>query len=165
MITFDLPAARFTYRVAAVVVYEGRVLLNREEADSFWFLPGGRCEAMEPSSVALLREMREELGETVTIERLLWVAENFFTDARGPHHELGLYYLATLPPSSPLLGGTTFRGLEQHIPLVLQWFPLDETAHLPLYPVFLRAGLQNLPDRLEHIVNRDGREPLDPAAP
>ncbi len=87
MITFDLPAARFTYRVAAAVVHEGRVLLNREEADSFWFLPGGRCEAMEPSSVALLREMREELGETVTIERLLWVAENFFTDARGPHHE------------------------------------------------------------------------------
>jgi 8-oxo-dGTP pyrophosphatase MutT (NUDIX family) len=164
MITFDLPGARFGYRVAAVILHEGRVLLNREEAGSHWFLPGGRCEAMEPSSVALRREMQEELGETVTIERMLWVVENLFTVAGRPHHELGLYYLATLPPTSPLLDGTMFPSLEQHTPLVLQWFPLGEAADLPLYPVFLRSGLRNLPDRLEHIVNHDSREPLDPAA-
>jgi 8-oxo-dGTP pyrophosphatase MutT (NUDIX family) len=165
MITFDLPGARFFYRVAAVILHEGRVLLNCEEAGSHWFLPGGRCEAMEPSSVALRREMQEELGETVTIERMLWVVENLFTVAGRPHHELGLYYLATLPPTSPLLdGGTAFRGQEQHIPLILQWFPLEETARLPIYPVFLRTSLQNLPDRLEHIVNHDSRAPIDPAA-
>jgi 8-oxo-dGTP pyrophosphatase MutT (NUDIX family) len=159
MITFDLPGAHFSYRVAAVIVHDGHVLLNRVESDSFWFLPGGRCEAMEPSAVALVREMQEELGETVTIQRLLWVIENFFTHEGRSYHELGLYYLVTLPPTSPLLDGSTvFRGYEQHIPLILRWFPLDETGRLPLYPVFLRTGLQNIPDRIEHIVNRDSKD-------
>ena len=34
---------------------------------------------MESAGAALRREMREELGVHVTVGRLLWLVENFFT--------------------------------------------------------------------------------------
>src|SRR5579859_2392880 len=98
VISFDVGPARFNYRVAGVVIHDGHVLLQTIDGFDFWFLPGGRCEANECSSATLAREMREECGEAVTVERLLWVAENFFTLNGRPFHELGFYYLTTLAP-------------------------------------------------------------------
>jgi hypothetical protein len=44
MVTFSVGATRFTYRVAAVVVREGHVLLMRNLAEDYWFTPGSRVE-------------------------------------------------------------------------------------------------------------------------
>lgn len=159
MIAFDLPDACFTYRVAAVALHDGHVLLHRAECDDFWALPGGRCEAMEHSTDAILREMREEYGETVRVERLLWVVENFFTHAGKPYHELGLYYLVALTPGSPLLDTRTVcGGQEGDLPLIFQWFPLDAVERTRIYPVFLRTALQSIPDTIEHVVNHDRQD-------
>lgn len=159
MLSFDLPAARFNYRVAAVALHQKHVLLHRLEGDDFWALPGGRCEALERSSAALARELREELGETVRIDRLLWVVENFFTHAVRSHHELGFYYLVAFPPDSPHLDARQpFRGEEHGVPLLFQWFPLAAVPQLPIYPMFLRTALQAIPDTIQHVVNEDNRE-------
>ncbi|HLY30806.1 MAG TPA: NUDIX hydrolase [Ktedonobacterales bacterium] len=161
MITFDLPAARFLYRVVGVAIREGHVLLHRALRDDFWSLPGGRCEALETSEETLIREMQEEIGLTVIIERLVWVVENFFTLDGQAYHELGLYYLMTLPAGAPQLDVTTpFAGLEtKHVPdvveLIFQWFPLDALPSLRLYPFFLRAGLQALPDHITQVITHD----------
>lgn len=150
---------RFVYRVAGVVVHDGQVLLHRAEGEGFWSLPGGRCELLEPSDTALRREMREELGVGVAVERLLWVVENFFTLDGLPHHELGLYYKMALPADAPLLDvDIAHRGQEEELPLVFHWFPLDTIERMCLYPVFLRAGLQALPATTAHIVNFDDKD-------
>jgi len=62
MITFSHHNTRFNYRIAAVALHEGNVLLNKLADHNFWFLPGGRAELLEPSHQTLKREMREELG-------------------------------------------------------------------------------------------------------
>ncbi|MGH2517731.1 MAG: NUDIX hydrolase [Ktedonobacterales bacterium] len=117
------PEGRFLYRVAGVAFYEGHVLLHRAESDAFWSLPGGRCELLEPSTVALRRELREELGTAVEVERLLLVVENFFTLDGLPHHELGLYYQMVLPTDSPLLDiESEHRGDEVGLSLVFRWY-------------------------------------------
>ena len=74
MITFDLGRGRFTYRVAAVVVHDGQVLVCRETDGGFWFLPGGRCEFMESSQEAVKREIREEFGVECQVEHPLLLA-------------------------------------------------------------------------------------------
>jgi ADP-ribose pyrophosphatase YjhB (NUDIX family) len=62
MITFNAGAWRFNYRVGGVIVRDGHVLLMRMGSENFWFVPGGRIEAAEPTKAALEREVAEELG-------------------------------------------------------------------------------------------------------
>ena len=93
LITFKPADIRFTYRVGGILLQHEHVLCQSAGEEGFWFLPGGRAEVGEPARVTLLREMQEELGEAVQIERLLYVVENFFRDANDAWHELGLYFL------------------------------------------------------------------------
>jgi ADP-ribose pyrophosphatase YjhB (NUDIX family) len=138
-------------------VHKEHVLLHRAGRDEFWSLLGGRCELFETAATAVRRELREELGTDVTVEQLLWVVENFFV-LDVPHHELGLYYLVSLPPESGLLDvSATLASQEEHAPLIIRWFPVADLAELLLYPVFLRNALQSIPDTTQHIIDRDNR--------
>lgn len=69
-------------RVAADVLVRddaGRVLLVNPTYKEYWDLPGGMAEENEPPRAAAERELREELGLTVTAGRPLVV------DWDGPH--------------------------------------------------------------------------------
>lgn len=156
-------AATFTHRVSAVVLHEGQVLLHRAEADDFWSLPGGRIELLEPATASIQREMREELGVSVQVERLLWVVEGFFEHAGRAHHELGLYFLLRLPAGSPLYGQKEpFWGWEDDLTtvnpplrLVFQWFPLEALEEITLVPPFLKQALREIPVGVEHVLSHE----------
>ena len=62
MITYTEGSRRFNYRIAAVFIDEGHLLVHRAETDPFWALPGGRAEMRELAADTVRREMREELG-------------------------------------------------------------------------------------------------------
>jgi ADP-ribose pyrophosphatase YjhB (NUDIX family) len=64
-------------RVTGVLVDEGRLLLVRQKVnrDRGWSLPGGRVESGETLQDALVREMKEETGLDVSVQRLLYVAD------------------------------------------------------------------------------------------
>jgi len=77
MISFRAESTVFQFRVAAVAIRDGFVLLYRAEADAFWALPGGRVEVGETSEAALQREMLEETGARVRIEAALMGGREF----------------------------------------------------------------------------------------
>jgi 8-oxo-dGTP pyrophosphatase MutT (NUDIX family) len=58
---FDPAVQHYYYRVAGVIVHEGRILFQQDPKDLYWVLPGGSVEFGEKSDEALSREMREEL--------------------------------------------------------------------------------------------------------
>jgi ADP-ribose pyrophosphatase YjhB (NUDIX family) len=147
----------FGVRVAGVLVHDGRVLLHRGVTDDFWALPGGRVELLERSPDALRREMQEELGITVKVERLLWVVENYFEHNDRECHEVGFYYLMSAPPDTPLLQQPESYGYEDQLALhlIFRWFSLDALPGLRLYPTFLRDGLRALPETTVHVIHRD----------
>ncbi len=157
MISFEMTQGRFNYRVAGVCVEDGHVLLQTFAGSLYWVLPGGRPELSESSQVALRREMREELDAEVQLERLLWVVESFFlTNTSRPFHEIGMYYLMTLPAESTLHDKTqAVTGMDFGAPFTLKWFPLDALADLPLFPPFLRTRLTQLPPTVEHIIEEE----------
>ena len=63
--------------VAAIVTNaDGHVLLQRRSDNGLWGLPGGGVEIGESVSTAIVREVREETGLTVQIERLVGVYSN-----------------------------------------------------------------------------------------
>ncbi len=153
MITFEKGEVGFNYRVVGIAVNGNRVLLHRAENDDFWSLPGGRVELLEPSVDALKREMREELGIEIHVERLIWVVEDFFEYDDKSYHELALYFLMTFPQDSHLYGkNEPFVGDEEGIKLLFKWHRLDELEEIPLYPTFLRKALNSIPEVTEHVV-------------
>lgn len=151
----------FTYRAAAVIVNEGCILLHRSEHDTFWSLPGGKVQFLEPSAEALRREMLEEMGVDVSVTRLLWIVENFFIHENRKNHELGFYYLAEPGPQFDRFRAVeTFEGQEHFftqnaLRLIFRWFPLQPAVldTLTIYPNFLRHNLAAIPQETVHVVN------------
>jgi mutator protein MutT len=61
---------KFPVSVKAVVVYERRVVLLKNERDE-WELPGGKLELGENPENCVVREVEEELGIRVAVSRIL----------------------------------------------------------------------------------------------
>ena len=156
MISVHLHGQRFQVRAAAVILHAGHALLHRAPGDGYWALPGGRVEVGEEASATIVREMREELGEEVECGRLLHVAENFFDLAGRRNHEIGFYFLVSLPEDSPHLDkARSYRGIESHLDLEFRWFPITELAAVNLRPTFLPASLAADPLVFSHAVQRE----------
>jgi ADP-ribose pyrophosphatase YjhB (NUDIX family) len=158
MITFETPQGRFNYRVAGVAIIDGHVPLHQAAGDDFWTLPGGRPEAMETARDALCREMLEETALTVSVSRLLWIVENFFTYGGKPFHELLFGFEMTVPdsvdPQTEFRGIEGFRGTGRTTELTFRWYSLDRLHTVRIEPVFLREALRELPQSITHIVQR-----------
>ena len=162
MITFKTGHVKFTYRIGGISIHNGHILLQKstlDPADMFWFLPGGRVEMGESASVTLLRNMQEELGVVTKIERLLYVVENFFTDADDTWHELGLYFLMTAPEDSYLYQSLEMilRVDEAGNHLRFDWLPIGQLDTSPLYPLCFQKALQEIPEHTVHIEERHSR--------
>lgn len=151
MIHFKSAEGVFNFRSVAVIIHQGYVLLHQQRGDDFWALPGGRVEWFEDSATTVVREIREELGQTATVVRPLWHVENFFGFDGKRFHELSTYYLMALVDSSLPFGEAAFLGVEKDVDLIFQWFPIDELASVPLYPEFLKEKLKCLPEGVEFI--------------
>jgi 8-oxo-dGTP pyrophosphatase MutT (NUDIX family) len=155
MIDFNQANNRFTYRAAAVILHNSHVLLTLSSSMDYWYLPGGRVELGETSLDALRREMREELDEEVQIERLVWIAESLVHTGGKAVHRIGLYFLVTLAPTSPIyqLRGP-FRSPNEPEELTFQWHAISDLKALTLYPPFLVSSLQAVPEHPVHILDQ-----------
>ena len=157
MIRFDQGMRRFNYRVVAVAIHDGSVLLHRADHETFWTLPGGRAEHGETAEQTIKREMREELETDVEVVRLLWLVENFFEYDGRDCHEIALYFLIRFPENSLPRTCAAFDRIDAGVALRFTWHPVqtDLLMQLPLFPVFLPQALTELPISVVHIVERE----------
>ena len=79
MINFKKNNIRFIYRIAGITIHKNRVLLHRMIKDNFWALPGGRCELLENSRIALVREYKEEINIDAIIKKVIFFMCKIFT--------------------------------------------------------------------------------------
>ncbi len=155
-VEIDADGWRFQPRVAAVCVRQDHLLLQQALDGAFWVLPGGRLLPLELTADALVRTMRWEIGQEVTVQRLLWVMEYVTPVAGRPVHELGFYYAIDMPENSRFLDLThDHAGVERGHDLLLRWFRVDALPDLPLFPDFLRTAVRRVPDSPQHIVRVD----------
>lgn len=107
-------------------------LSDRTNAPRKWGIPGGGIDPGELPEAALHREVHEETGQQLRVERLLGVHDAHWV-GRAPSgrledfHAVRLVYLATCPqPSDPVvhdIGGTTLSAV---------WVPLAQLDGVPL---------------------------------
>ena len=154
-VTFQTDVGRFNYRVAGVLIHEKRLLVMTDERSPYYYLPGGRVSMNEESTMAIKREIKEELDVEVEATQLLWIVENFFVEQQSQEqfHEIGMYYLLQLTEEDILKRGQEFIMNEGgYKKLSFLWLPLEKIKHLNIYPLFLKERIMNLPQVPEHLV-------------
>ena len=154
-VTFQTDVGRFNYRVAGVLIHENRLLVTTDERSPYYYLPGGRVSMNEESTMAIKREIKEELDVEVEATQLLWIVENFFVEQQSQEqfHEIGMYYLLQLTEEDILKRGQEFIMNEGgYKKLSFLWLPLEKIKHLNIYPLFLKERIMNLPQVPEHLV-------------
>ncbi|MDO4740822.1 MAG: NUDIX hydrolase [Eubacteriales bacterium] len=67
----------FVVRVTGVLIEDGKILLVQQKLSEKrnWSLPGGKLECGETLEQGLVREMKEETGLDVEIDRLMYVCD------------------------------------------------------------------------------------------
>jgi len=146
-------APSIVVRTAAVIFRGEFILLHRRRGEAIWALPGGTVELGESSQSAVVRELREELGEQLHVQRLVFLVENGFAHQGQQHHELGLYYLGSFEERAAVNFKTdAFAGYEPAADLEFRWFSQQELGGLDLRPSFLTSALANTPLEFRHVV-------------
>ena len=155
MLSFPFEGKRFNYRVAALIIVDGHVLICDENDDGFSMLPGGRVELGEPSALSLEREIAEEIGLPAQMGAIALTSESFYRRFDQDFHEIGFFYRATLPEDARPNGQSPWRvtydeGSEHRF----HWVALDGNGmeELNLKPDWLREVLRRMPEQLTHIV-------------
>jgi 8-oxo-dGTP diphosphatase len=110
---------------AAIIDAAGRLLAARRDSGTYaglWEFPGGKVEAGEDDSTALLRELAEELGVTGTVGEQ--VGGDWPLD-RG--HTMHVYLVALDPGQHPacLDGHDALRWLQRGETASVSWIPAD----------------------------------------
>lgn len=149
-ISFKTAQGAFNYRVAAIIVHQGRILIMQDEGIPHDYLPGGRVHLREPAEAALIRELHEELDLVPPPCRLVFIAESFFMLLGTHHHEVCLYYLMDAP-AELLARGDCFTRAEGQEVHHFRWVRFAELARLSFYPIFLKDRIFSLPDTPEFI--------------
>ncbi|WP_331271155.1 NUDIX hydrolase [Bacillus sp. 123MFChir2] len=84
--------------VVSAVIYDNNenilIVKNRKGDSFYWSLPGGAVEGDETLEEAVIRELKEETGYNIAVDRLHSVREMLFED-RG-HHALIITFYARI---------------------------------------------------------------------
>lgn len=85
---------RLNVRCGLIMRYGDDVVLEISKVGRNSVIPGGRIQTMESSREALAREMKEEMGLEIEINKVrqLTVLENFFTYEERGFHEIYFLY-------------------------------------------------------------------------
>ncbi len=116
--------------IVAIEVY------NREEKRHYWYLPGGGVEGDETLIDCSIREVQEETGLKVSINRLMYIREfsdipaiEFFLLAEYVSGKLAIGY-------DPELDAMPFTSVR-----VLSFDEIENNKELTFYPIGLRKRI------------------------
>ena len=156
-VRIDSSEGKFKFRVCGILKVNDKYLTVKIQDNDFYCLPGGHVELGEDTDSAVLREMKEELGYEVKIERLVTIIQNFFKDKAGKvFHELGYYYIVE-PKNIKDVNLEDYVLTENDkgkiVRLEFKWVTLDQLKQERFLPEVLKEQICN--ETLTNIVTRD----------
>ena len=141
----------FRYRAAALIVKDGKLLVEKHVDYPVYYTVGGGVELGESSEEAVLREIWEETGLRLEIDRLAFVNERFLTVDGHDCHEVVFYYRMKPAEFDIAEGSFTDQGEKES----LHWLPLDCLDKFNLVPAFLKTKLRASQGGIEHMITRE----------
>ncbi len=132
-----------TTRVSVIVIQDERILLvkHRKGNRQYWVLPGGRLEYGETFFECAVREIKEETGLDVEVERFVFLSEAIAPDRL--HHIVNIYLKAKV------VGGIMKLGNEPVLAGV-DFIALSELERIVLFPPIGKVILESLPSGFQN---------------
>lgn len=112
--------------VRGIIVEDDKFLLCRGKGRSNLFFTGGHIEDGESAPEALVREIKEEIGEDSEVRRFMGASENKFSKNGELIHEINLVYEVAL------LSDGKKVSQEDHLEFV--WLTRDELRDAIVFP-------------------------------
>lgn len=142
-------------RVGAIIVRNGKALMVKSKFGDYCYSVGGRIKFGETAEQAVVREVFEETGQKMTVDRLGYISEVYFCNDGTKHfgkpvYELAFYFYMNVPADFALASDHLGDGEEQFV-----WVAPDEPK--TLYPNFMREALTDPKPYVVHDV-RDDRQ-------
>ncbi len=139
-------------RVGAIIQKEGKLLMVSSDGVDYCYSVGGRIQFGESAEDAVRREVLEETGQALEIERLGFIHEDFF---RGDSpsmqgkliYEIAFYfYMKTPADFAPRCASLDREGRGER----LEWIRPD--TEKTIFPAFFRTELEKPCSGVRHIV-------------
>ena len=140
-------------RVGAIIMKDGKILMVGNEEGTYLYSVGGRIKFGETTQEAIVREVLEETGVKMEIDRLGFVHENYFygdsASNRGKLiYEISFYFYMKVPSDfEPICESVTEDNNKEY----LKWVTPD--TRITMYPEFFRTELQNPADTVKYFRN------------
>ena len=139
-------------RVGAIIEKNGKILMVTNEGVDYYYSVGGRIQIGESAEDAVRREVREETGCALEVDRLGFIHEDFFIgDSMAKLgkliYEIAFYfYMKTPEDFEPKREALAAEGRGEH----LEWVSMD--TEKTLFPAFFRTELAQPVPYVRHIV-------------
>lgn len=142
---------KFNFRVAALIQYKDKVLIQKSEKDDFYGLIGGKVQQKERTVDALIREIKEEIGFCIDEKRceLSRVCENFFCYNSTKYHELLFIYFIKLNEDDSIQKYKDFLCIDK-LTTKMCWINLSELKEVDLRPKEAKQIVSN--SDLKHLI-------------
>ncbi|MBQ4327496.1 MAG: NUDIX domain-containing protein [Clostridia bacterium] len=140
-------------RTGAIIMKDGKILMVGNDRNDYLYSVGGRIKFGETAEEAIVREVFEETGVKMEVDRLGFVHENYFYgDAPSNFgkliYEISFFFYMKVPDDlSPVSESFT----EDNSREFLRWISLDDETKI--YPEFFRSELRHPEKTVKHFVN------------
>ena len=141
-------------RAGAIIMKDGKLLMVSNGGD-YLYSVGGRLKFGETAEEAIVREVLEETGVQMEIDRLGFVHENYFygdalSNLNKLIYEITFFFYMKVPDTfAPISESFTEDNSKEH----LRWVSLDED--MKMYPEFFRTELKDPADAVKHFTTGD----------
>lgn len=139
-------------RAGAIIAKDGKILMVGNDNADHLYSVGGRVKFGETAEEAIRREVFEETGVKMEIDRLGFVHENcFYGDSAANKgkliYEISFYFYMKIPDDfSPVCTSCTDFDGKEH----LEWVTPD--TETTIYPEFFREYALSPADGVRHMV-------------
>ena len=142
-------------RVAGIIIKDNRVLMVKNLRSDYIYSLGGRLKFGESAQQGVVREVYEETGVHMKIDRLGFIHENFFIGSTPSKmnrqvYEITFYFYMKVPEDFHIETDTATADGDGETLVWLDWHS-DERY----YPQFFRTELDNPVKEIKHIVTDD----------
>ncbi len=148
----------FRYRTGGILIHDEKMLFVKSKIGGYYYMIGGGVHMGERSDACIEREILEETGLHVSVERLAVVCENFFKGDGGnidgyDCHTIEFYYYMKITDNTKLCKLRTDEGEE------LVWVPLGEIADADIKPSFIKDLIDRIPaqEQVFHVIQENDR--------
>ncbi len=138
---------------AGAIIMKGGKLLMVGNSRNYLYSVGGRIKFGETAEETVVREVFEETGIKMEIDRLGFVHEIYFygdapSNLNKLIYEISFFFYMKVPDTfAPVSESFTEGSSEER----LVWVSLDDD--IKMYPEFFKTELKNPTDAVKHFVN------------